>query len=109
VSYLYNFSDKTRMQLLIQKYFFSNYDPLFMIKFQFLPTRKNIISLNFNYGGYQSDDIQENHNINLGIEFAHDFGKGLIMLAGTNYLNGFISPYSQTAQGIYFTVKKYFL
>ncbi|MGD0712483.1 MAG: DUF5723 family protein, partial [Bacteroidales bacterium] len=97
ISYLYKFLDKLRTQFIIQKYFFSNYDPLFMIKFQYLPTRKNIVSFNFNYGGYQSTDIMENHNINMGIEFAHDFGKGLIMLAGTNYLNGYISPYSQTA------------
>ncbi len=109
ISYLYHLSEKVRMQFLIQKYFFSNYDPLFMVKFQYLPTRKNIVSLNFNYGGYQGADVLENHNINTGIEYAHDFGKGLIILAGTNYLNGYLWPYSQTGQGIYFTLKKYFL
>lgn len=109
ISYLYNLSAKTRMQFIVQKYFFSNYDPLFMIRVQYLPTKKNIVSLNLNYGGYQSADILENHNINLGIELAHDFGKGLMLMAGTNYLNGYIYPYSQTAQGIYFTFKKYFL
>jgi len=109
VSYLYNFSSKARTQFLIQKYFFSNYAPLFMVKVHYLPTKRNIISLNFNYGGYQSDDISENHNINPGLEYAHNFGKGLVMIAGTNYLNGYLWPYSQTGQGIYFTIKKYFL
>jgi hypothetical protein len=109
ISYLYHYSDKIRTQFIIQKYFFSNYAPLFMVKIQYLPTKKNIISLNFNYGGYQSADLLENHNMNTGIEYAHDFGKGFMILAGTNYLNGFISPYSQTGQGLYFTLKKFFL
>jgi hypothetical protein len=109
ISYLYHLSEKVRMQFLIQKYFFSNYDPLFMVKFMYQPTKRNIISLNFNYGGYQGADVLGNRNINTGIEYAHDFGKGLVMLAGTNYLNGYLWPYSQTGQGIYFTIKKYFM
>jgi hypothetical protein len=109
LSYTFKFLLKARMQFLIQKYFFSNYAPLFMVKVMYQPTKRNIVSLNFNYGGYQSDDITENHNVNTGLELAHDFGKGLIMIAGTNYLNGYLWQYSQTGQGVYFTIKKYFL
>ncbi len=107
-SYFYNFNEKIKIELEVKKKFFSHYDPLFIIKPQYLPNKKNIISLILSYGGYSGIN-GENHNINAGIEYTHDFGKGFIMLIGSNYLNGFIYPYSTTAMGMFFSLKKYFL
>jgi len=109
VSYLKNVSDKFRMEFCFKKKFFSHYDPLFMVKTEFLPNKNNIISFNVSYGGYSSADPRINHSGNFGIEYAHNFGKGMVLLAGTNYLNGFIYPYSTTGQGAFITLKKYFL
>ena len=108
VSYLYNISEKARFELSIKKKFFSNYDPFFMLKAQYLPGKRNIISLNLSYGGYGGLKIREKHEINAGLEYLHDFGKGFILLAGSNYLNGFLFPYSMTAQGAFLSIKKYF-
>jgi hypothetical protein len=108
ITYLYNISDKARIEFGIKKKFFSHYDPYLTLKTQYLPDRRNIISLNFSYGGYSSVNLLENHNMNAGIEYAHDFGRGWIFAAGSNYLNGLIWPYSTTAQGAFVTLKKYF-
>ena len=109
ISYQYNFSEKTRMEFCFKKKFFSHYDPFFLVKAQWVPTKNNIISFNFSYGGYGSANPAVNHNGNFGLEYAHDFGKGMVMIAGTNYINGFIYPYSTTGQGAFITLKKYFL
>lgn len=108
VSYLCNFSEKFRTELSLRKKFFSNYDPLYMLKLQLLPNKKNLLSLNLSYGGYCSTDLLENHQLNAGLELMHQFGKSLVVLLGSNYLNGFIWPYSLTSQGVFFSIKKYF-
>ena len=109
ISYMYNLSTKFRSELSITKKFFSHYAPCFVLKTQYLPDKKNIISLNISYGGYSTINIIENHNLNAGIEYAYDFGKGFVFLVGSNYLNSLIYPYSTTAQGAFFAIKKYFL
>ncbi len=96
------------MEISIRKKFFSNYDPLFMLKLQYFTNKRNLWSLNLSYGGYSSADLLENHSFNIGLEYAHDFGKGLVMLVGSNYLNGFLWPNTVATQGAYFTIRKYF-
>jgi len=109
ISYLYNISERSRVDLFMIKKFFSHYDPCFIAKIQYLPNKKNVISLNLSYGGYSTIDISDNHDINVGLEYAHDFGKGLVVIVGSNYINGFIYPCTTTAQGAFFSLKKYFL
>jgi len=108
ISYLYNYTENFRIEFGIKKKFFSHYDPLLIIKSHYLPCKRNIFSFNLCFGGY-SKLTGENHNINAGIEYAHDFGKGLVVLVGSDYLNGLIYPYSTTAKGVFFSLKKYFL
>jgi len=108
ISYLYNFSEKIRTEFSVKQKFFVHYDPFFLLKAQYFPDKRNIISLNLCYGGYGGLNIREKHEINAGLEYLHDFGKGLILLAGSNYLNGFLFPYSITAQGAFISIKKYF-
>lgn len=109
ISYLYNYSRFFRMEFSFKKKFFSHYDPYFLVKTQLIPNKNNVFSFDFSYGGYSSSNPVINHNGNFGIEYAHNFGRGMVMLVGTNYLNGFIYPYSTTGQGAFVTLKKYFL
>ena len=108
ISYMYNFSERIRTEFIVNQKLFVHYDPFFLLKAQYLPDKRNIISLNLSYGGYGGLDIMKKHEINAGLEYSHNFGKGLILLAGSNYLNGFIYPYSMTAQGAFISIKKYF-
>ncbi|MFH0866654.1 MAG: DUF5723 family protein [Bacteroidota bacterium] len=108
ISYLYNLSDKFRIEGSLIKKLYIHYDLLFMLKALYAFGENNIFSVNINYGGYSGSNPLKSHNINTGIEYAHRFGKGLVINIGTNYLNGFINPYSQTAQGAYVSIKKYF-
>jgi hypothetical protein len=108
ISYLYNFSEKIRTEFSANQKFFVHYDPFFLLKTQYLPDKRNIISLNLCYGGYGGLNIREKHEIDAGFEYSHNFGKGLIILAGSNYLNGILFPYSITAQGAFLSIKKYF-
>jgi hypothetical protein len=96
------------MEFSLRKKFFVNYDPFFLVKLQYLPNKTNIFSLNVSYGGYGSADIYETHDFNYGLEYAHDFGNGLIIHAGGNFLNGYIYPYTTRAQGVFISIKKYF-
>jgi len=108
ISYLYNISEKGRFEFSFRKKFFSNYDPMVMMKMQYFPCKKTMLSLDLSYGGYSSASLLDNHRINAGLEYMHQFGKSLVLLAGTNYLNGFIAPKTLAAQGVYFSIKKYF-
>ncbi|NTW32076.1 MAG: hypothetical protein HGB12_05550 [Bacteroidetes bacterium] len=108
ISYLYNFSEKVRVDLSIKKMFFVNYDPFILLKTQITQNKRNIFSFNVSYGGYESVNIFEKRDLNFGLEYAHNFGKGLILIAGSNYINGYLSPYSITAQGIFVSIKKLF-
>lgn len=108
ISYLYNYSDKLRFEGSVIKKLYVHYNTLFMLKALLVLGKNNIFSLNLNYGGYTGSDPLISHNINTGFEYFHRFGKGLVIRAGTNFLNGFINPETQTAQGAYVSIKKYF-
>jgi hypothetical protein len=107
ISYLYNFSENFQLEGSVTKKLYVHYDPLWMLKAQYV-CGKNILSLNLNYGGYTGGNPYESHIVNTGLEYIRCFGKGFILLAGTNFLNGFINPVTQTAQGAYVSIKKYF-
>lgn len=108
ISYLYHFSDKLQIEASVAKKLYIHFDPLFMLKALMTLGKNNMLSLNINYGGYTGSNPLISHNVNTGIEYLHRFGKGLTINIGTNFLNGFINPDSQTAQGAYVSLKKYF-
>jgi hypothetical protein len=108
ISYTHVLSKTFRIEGSITKKLYVHYDPLFMIRVSHLCGSKNIFSASLSYGGYTGSNPLKSHNINTGIELAHRFGKGFIVKVGTNYLNGFINPHTQTAEGAYLSLKKYF-
>lgn len=108
ISYLYYMTDKLRAEFSVKKKFFAHYDPYLMLKTQYVPDSRNIFSVALGCGGYGTVRILENNFINVGIEYAHKFGKGLCFVIGTNYLNCLLMPETATSQGAFFSVKKYF-
>ncbi len=83
------------------RYFFNaNYKGLYYIKANYFITPGLMIGTKLGYGGYS--------NFNYGIEFGADMGHGLVLLMGSNNIEGFIVSSSTTAQGAYLHLKKYF-
>lgn len=108
VSYLHNFNEILSFEGSVTKKMHIHYDPLFMLRANLKTCKNSMISLSIHYGGYSGSNPLKSHNVNFGIEIAHLFGKSFMFIAGTNYLNGFINPATQNAQGAYVSLKKYF-
>ena len=108
ISYLHNFSDKFSMELSATKKFYCHYQPFLLSKAQYYYNKNNMLSLNLSYGGYALNRSYVTHNINTGIEYVHQFKNNCSVQLGSNYINGLIYANSQTVQGVYVSLKKYF-
>ncbi len=80
--------------------FNANYNLLYYVKGNFYFTRKFMLSATLSYGGYST--------FNYGVGVFANFGKGFILYAGTNNVEGYIVPKKTTAQGAYVSFIKNF-
>jgi hypothetical protein len=78
----------------------ANYIPLIYLAGNYYFNSKTCGGIRFQYGGYS--------NFHIGISVDKDFGKGIILSAGTAYIDGYILPKTVTGQGAYAGVKKIF-
>ncbi|MFA6925150.1 MAG: hypothetical protein WC223_12970 [Bacteroidales bacterium] len=106
ISYLYKASNAVDFNFGIKYLINANYTPLYYLKTIISPNKYNLFSLVVSYGGYGNSNIFVNHEANFGLEFAHDFRKGLIFDVGSNYVNGLIFPRTTRGEGFYFAIKK---
>ncbi len=80
--------------------FNGNYNLLSYIKAHFYFTPKFMLSATFGYGGYG--------NFNYGLGIFANLGKGMVLYAGSNNLEGYIVPKKTAGQGIFITLVKSF-
>lgn len=80
--------------------FNSNHKGQFYLKAHYFFTPGFMAGALVSYGGYG--------NFSYGLELAADLGKGFILYAGSNNLEGFIVPVHTTAQGAFLSLKKHF-
>lgn len=80
--------------------FNANYNLLYYVKGSFYFSKHFMLSSTLSYGGYST--------FNYGIGLYANVGKGFIIYAGSNNLEGYIVPAKSTAQGLYFSLIKDF-
>ena len=84
----------------IRYVFNANYKLLYYIKANYSITKKVMISGTFGHGGYG--------NFTYGLGVFADFGKGFMMYAGSNNIQGFVTPTKAAGMGGYFSLIKNF-
>ena len=101
-----NFSYETRfgksfeLSEGIHYIFNANYKLLFYVKGDFRLSPKVSVSATLSYGGYST--------FNYGIGVFAKLGKGFMLYAGSNNIEGYIVPKKTTAQGAYISLVKNF-
>lgn len=101
-----NFSFETRfgnafeLEEGIRYVFNANYDLLAYVKASFYFNKRFRVSTTLSYGGYST--------FNYGVSIFGNLGKGFMIYAGSNNIEGFIVPEKTTAQGIYISLIKNF-
>jgi hypothetical protein len=80
--------------------FNANYSLLAYIKSSFYFSERFKVSATLSYGGYST--------FNYGVGIYANFGKGFIIYAGSNNIEGFVVPKKTTAQGAYISLVKNF-
>lgn len=98
--YEQKFNELLRLHTGLNYRFNANYLPRFYLGGSYSYYKKNYVALTASYGGYT--------RLNVGLELGAEFGPGFVIVAGSNYINGYFAPGSSTAQGAYINIKKYF-
>jgi len=80
--------------------FNGNYSLLVYLKSNFYFNPKFMLSLTLGYGGYG--------NLNYGIGLKANLGNGFLIYAGSNNIEGYISPKNTGGQGVFFSLGKQF-
>jgi hypothetical protein len=84
----------------IRYVFNGNYKLLLYVRANIYFNPRVMLSATFSYGGYST------YNYGLGV--VANFGKGFMLYAGSNNIEGFIAPKRTTAQGVYISLIKNF-
>jgi Family of unknown function (DUF5723) len=84
----------------IRYVFNGNYRLLYYLKENISINKHLMISATFAYGGYGT--------FNYGLGMYANFGKGIVLYAGSNNLEGFIAPKKFAGQGVYISLVKNF-
>lgn len=100
LSYETRFSENFELIEGIRYMFNANYDLMVFLKGNFYFSPRFMLSATLSYGGYST--------FNYGIGVFADLGKGFVMYAGSNNIEGFIVPKKTTAQGAYVSLIKNF-
>jgi hypothetical protein len=100
LSFETRFSPAFELEEGIHYIFNANYNLLAYVKSSFYFSQRFRISATLSYGGYST--------FNYGIGIYANFGKGFIVYAGSNNIEGFIVPKKTTAQGAYISLVKNF-
>lgn len=84
----------------IRYVFNANYNLLYYVKGGFHLNKQFMLSATLSYGGYST--------LNYGLGLYANMGKGFIIYAGSNNIEGYLVPKRTTAQGVYLTLIKDF-
>ncbi|HEX8516221.1 MAG TPA: DUF5723 family protein [Bacteroidia bacterium] len=84
----------------IRYVFNANYNLLAYVKANFYFNPRLMVSATFSYGGYST--------FNYGVGVFANLGKGFMLYAGSNNIEGYIVPKKTTAQGAYISLIKNF-
>ena len=95
-----HFSKRFHLIEGLRQVFNGNYKVMSYIKAHYYFTPNFMLSATFGYGGYG--------NFNYGLSIFTNLGKGFLVYAGSNNIEGFIAPKKTTGQGAYITLVKRF-
>jgi hypothetical protein len=100
LSFETRFSKNFELSEGIRYVFNANYNLLAYVKGSFYFSERFMLSATLSYGGYST--------FNCGIGVFANLGKGFMVYAGSNNIEGYIVPKKTTAQGAYFALVKNF-
>jgi hypothetical protein len=100
LSFETRFSKNFELTEGIRYVFNGNYNLLAYMKANFYFNPRFMVSATLSYGGYST--------FNYGVGVFANLGKGFIIYAGSNNIEGFIVPQKTTAQGAYISLVKNF-
>jgi hypothetical protein len=100
LSFETRFSKNFELSEGIRYVFNANYDLLAYIKANFYFSERFMISATLSYGGYST--------FNYGVGVFANLGKGFMLYAGSNNIEGYVVPKKTTAQGAYISIVKNF-
>ena len=100
LSFETRFSEHFELTEGIRYVFNGNYALKYYLQGNFYFTKRFMVSATLSYGGYST--------FNYGIGVFANLGKGFMVYAGSNNIEGYIVPKKTTAQGAYFSLVKNF-
>lgn len=103
LTYETQFSKRFYLTEGIRYVFNANYSLLGYIKGNFYLSPKFMLSATFGYGGYGGYG-----NFNYGLGLFANFGHGVVLYAGSNNLEGYLTPKTNAGQGVYISLIKNF-
>lgn len=98
ITYKIQFTPKFALTEGVRYVYNANYNLLLYMKAEYLVRKNILVSVNGGWGGYG--------NFCYGAALGWNIGKGFILHAGSNNLEGFISPKKTAGQGAYFSLVK---